>query len=165
MAIIVTVVKKKLKCSGTMSEMSSRTERCDSGNDERELDRKVKEVVAIAKEECREDVIDNFSTTLLRSYVSEHCGKRSPRDILASLQSAIYCREEIYEIERNMDKNHFVELVTGGHFMAGGVDKETGLPIFWIQSGRLDTGSCGSISAGLPAQMRTFGLSRRPPKT
>lgn len=123
----------------------------DCEHTEADHENKMEELVEIAKKDGNADVLDSFSKSFLRFYVCLHCGKRSTNEMLKHLKDAVDCREEIHELERNMDKEHFVKLVTGGYFMSGGVDKESRLPIFWFQTGRLDNNAwrykCGSPRA------------------
>lgn len=103
--------------------------------------RVIEEIAAIGEEQNRHDVLESFCTVMLRGYVCRSHETMSAKELFDHLRDAVDCREEIHELERTMDKNHFVELVTGGYFMSGGVDKKTNLPIFWIQSGLMDRNS------------------------
>ena len=102
---------------------------------------RMEEIVSSAKAENREDVMDSFCTPVLQAYICRHHDNMSAQEMFLFLKGAVDCREELHQLERTMDKNHFVELVTAGYIVAGGVDKETNLAIFWFQSGRLDRNS------------------------
>lgn len=101
----------------------------------------IEEIVAIAKAEGRFEVMDSFRESVLRNFVCIRHSVMSVKEMFIFLKDAVDCREELHELERTMDKKHFVELITGGYLMAGGVDKKSNLPIFWIRSGLLDRNS------------------------
>lgn len=65
------------------------------------------------------------------------------------LQGAVDVRVELYEMERNMDKEHFTELLAGGYFVYGGVDKKLSLPICWTRSGLIERNSKSSEAGKL----------------
>lgn len=98
----------------------------------------IAELRSIGRDLKREDVLDCFCHEALRALIFEQGVSFSPSNLFAKLQESISARDEIHELERGMDKAHFVELVTGGYFMAAGVDKLTGYPIFWRPSGLLE---------------------------
>lgn len=108
---------------------------------ENEHDQLIENILATAKAEGREEVLDSYRKSVLRNYVCRRNGSMSARKMFTFLRDAVDSRKEIHELERNMDKEHFIELVTGGYLMAGGVDKATNLPIFWFRMGLLDRGS------------------------
>lgn len=99
------------------------------------------ELSAIAKDMNREDVLECYSEDCLRAFFSEQAESSSPSKMFTKLQASVDVRAEIHQLEREMDKEHFVELVTGGYFVAGGVDKLTKRPIFWTRSGLLNKNS------------------------
>lgn len=109
-----------------------------SGTEDEIIGQRIEEILAIAKREGREDVPDSFCNSLVRSYVGDNCRAKSAEELFDTLRTAVDCREEIHELERSMDKSHFVELVTGGYFVSGGVEKDSNLPIFWFESGRVN---------------------------
>lgn len=89
----------------------------------------------------REDVLECFNEQALRLFISEQEESSTASTMFARLRKSVDARAEIHELERGMDKDHFVELVTKGNFMAGGVDKQTNFPIFWYRSGLLHKNS------------------------
>lgn len=89
----------------------------------------------------REDVMDCFSEQVLRVFISEQGEAASPSKLFALLQASVDARKEIQELERGMDKEHFLELVKGGNYMASGVDKQTKQPIFWHRTGNINKGA------------------------
>lgn len=95
----------------------------------------------IGRELQREDVLDCFCENALRRFISEQRKSASTSKMFAKLQASVDARAEVHELERGMDKDHFVELVTGGYFMASGVDKKTKFPILWLDTGAISRGS------------------------
>lgn len=93
------------------------------------------EMTAVAKDMKREDVLECFCEKALRAFISEQAESSSPKKMFAKLQASVDARAEIHELEKGMDKAHFVEIVTGGFFVVGGVDKATRLPINWWRIG------------------------------
>lgn len=96
------------------------------------------EMNVAAKCKKREDVLECFSENALRLFISEHARSSSPSKMFAKLQASVDVRAEIHQLEDEMDKQHFVELVTGGYFVYGGFDKLTKLPIAWQRAGLLN---------------------------
>lgn len=89
----------------------------------------------------REDVLECYNDRILRLFLTEQGEQPSASALFARLQKAVDARAEIHELERGMDKAHFVEIVTSGNFMASGIDKQTKSPIFWFRDGRLNINS------------------------
>lgn len=94
-------------------------------------------MVRIGKELRREDVLECFCENVLRVFIDEQGESPSASKMFARLQASVDARSVVHELERTMDKKHFVELVTGGYFMAGGVEKLTKHRIYWFRSGLL----------------------------
>lgn len=97
----------------------------------------VAEMARIAEDLKRNDVMDCFSEQILRVFLSDQGESPSASKMFARLQTSLDARKELHELERSMDKEHFVEFVTGGYVMLSGVDKSTGRPNFWWRSGLL----------------------------
>lgn len=99
------------------------------------------EMSSIAEDLKRHDVLECFSEQILRVFLSDQGDSPSAPKMFARLQASLDARTRLQELERNMDKQHFVELVTGGHSTFCGVDKLTGLPILWHRAGLLNRNS------------------------
>ena len=93
------------------------------------------EMASIARDRKRSDVLECFSESILRVFIGDQGSSPSAAKVFARLEASVDARAELQELERGMDKEHFVELVTGGHVIYGGVDKQTKLPILWYRSG------------------------------
>lgn len=110
----------------------------------REHESNVAEMASTAADLKREDVLECFCDKTLRAFtVKERRKKASAAEMFARLQATVDVRAELHDIERDMDKKHFVELVTGGYFMASGVHKEKKLPAFWLDDGQVQKNAWG----------------------
>lgn len=109
------------------------------------------EMASIGKDLNRQDVLECFSERVLLVFLSDQGVSPSASKMFARLQASVDARAKLQELERGMDKKHFVELVTGGYVMVSGRDKSTGLPILWHRSGLFNRNvwryTCGSPRA------------------
>lgn len=95
-----------------------------SGNRAADYKALIAEMAGIAKDLERTNVLDCYCENALRVFIHQQGETPCAPKMFARLQAAVDARSEIHELERGIDKDHFVELVTGGYFMAGGRGKD-----------------------------------------
>lgn len=93
-------------------------------------------LLQIATRRNRHDVLSSFCAKYLAYFFSEQVAiNASAESMFDILAGAVDIRKDLHDMERRMDKVHFTELLTGGYFMYGGIDKQTSRPIAWTRTG------------------------------